>query len=48
MRLARQLKEEAGPCLDHIFLILKVKKAFPTRKLLESQKRVMILVGDYR
>ena len=26
MRLAEQLREEAGPCPDHIFLILKVRR----------------------
>ena len=43
MSIARQSREEAGPCPDKrirdpIFLILEVKETFLTRKFLEGQK----------
>ena len=44
-RIAGQLREEAGPCTDHIFLIPKVKRPPQThmaqKRLLRSQRGVM-------
>jgi len=44
-RIAGQLREEAGPCTDHIFLIPKVKRPPQThmaqKRLLGSQRGVM-------
>ena len=45
-RLAGSLRKEAEPyrqkIRDHIFLILKVKKTFLTRKLLGGQNGMML------